>query len=427
MIELARASVRRRATTFAATFLSLLLGTTLIGSFATLVETSFGEMSVAGTETLRIVGMIIGSWGTLIVLFSVASTLTVSVGQRAEEIGLLRVVGATPRQVRRLIHLETAAVAVVAACLGAALAWPAGQGLFHLLRGGGMIDDTVPFGGTALAPAVTVLAVVLTALLAATITGRRATSGSPLLAVHDARSAAHRMRWWRIAIGLLLVGYGLVMAMITITVTGRSDDPYAAMATSGSSSILVGIGLATLSPAVLRLGTGLLRPIVSRGAAGWLAVHNSARRPHLLSGVLAPVIVLTATAAGTLMLVGIDHRTVGQSLPQSTKINLINNLITVMICLFAAVMVFNAYAAVGAGRRPELDRLRLLGATPTQLRAVVLREAVLTAAVGTTAGLPASFSTTIPFSVARHEGFVSLWPVMRGSCRTANCGCPHWS
>jgi putative ABC transport system permease protein len=295
MIELARASVRRRATTFAATFLSLLLGTTLIGSFATLVETSFGEMSVADTETLRIVGMIIGSWGTLIVLFSVASTLTVSVGQRAEEIGLLRVVGATPRQVRRLIHLETAVVAVVAACLGAALAWPAGQGLFHLLRGGGMIDDTVPFGGTALAPAVTVLAVVLTALLAATITGRRATSGSPLLAVHDARSAAHRMRWWRIAIGLLLVGYGLIMAMITITVTGRSDDPYAAMATSGSSSILVGIGLATLSPAALRLGTGLLRPIVSRGAAGWLAVHSGVRAPsrgpdHLCGSVGRPAL-----------------------------------------------------------------------------------------------------------------------------------------
>lgn len=412
MIELARASIRRRTVTFAATFLSLLLGTTLIGSFATLAETSFGEMSSADTDTLRIIGMIVGGWGALIVLFSVASTLTVSVGQRAEEIGLLRVVGATPGQVRRLIHLETAAVAVVAAGFGAALAGPGGRGLFHLLRRGGMVDDAVPFGGTALALAATVLVVVLTALLAAAITARRATSGSPLLAVHDERSAARRMRWWRIAIGLALVGYGLIMAVITITVTGRSDNPYAAMATSGSSSILVGIGLATLSPAVLHHGTRLLRPIVPRGAAGWLAVHHNTRRPHLLGGVLAPVIVLTSAAVGTLMLVGIDHRTVGQSLPQAAKINLINNLIAAMICLFAAVMVLNAYAAVGAGRRPELDRLRLLGATPILLQAVVAQEAMLTAVVGTTTGLLASLSTTIPFSVARHEGLVpdgQLW------------------
>jgi putative ABC transport system permease protein len=412
MIGLARASLRRRITTFAATFLSLLLGATLIGSFATLFETSFGEIPATDAETLRIVGMVIGGWGTLIVLFSVASTLAVSVGQRAEEIGLLRVVGASPRQVRRLIRLEVATVAVVAAGLGAALAWPAGRVLFELLRGGGMVDDAVSFGGTVLAPALTALTIVLTALIAAAITARRATSGSPVLAVHEARSGAGRMRWWRIAIGLALVGYGLVMALITITVTGHSDDPYAAMATSGSSSTLVGIGLATLSPVVLRLGAGLLGRFVSGTAPGWLALQSCTRRPGLVSGVLAPVIVLTSAAAGILMLVGIDHRTVGQSLPETTEINLLNNLVTGMICLFAAVMVVNAYAAVGAGRRPELERLRLLGATPAQLRATVRGEALLTAAVGTAVGLAASLVTTIPFSVARHEGLVpdgQLW------------------
>ncbi len=43
MIGLALRSLRFRATAFTATFLSILLGTALIGSFATLVETSTGS------------------------------------------------------------------------------------------------------------------------------------------------------------------------------------------------------------------------------------------------------------------------------------------------------------------------------------------------------------------------------------------------
>ena len=414
MAGLAWASLRHRATAFTATFVSVLLGAALIGAFATLAQTGRGAgISSDDAETLTIMGVVVGSWGSAIVLFSVASTLGITVRQRAEEIGLLRVVGATPRQARRLVLAEAAAVTGAGAVLGALAAWPAGFVLLAMLRNGGMVTDSVAYGGGAASLAVTVALVVVTALVAAAVTARRTTGGPATLAIAEAGTGAGRMRWWRVVIGLVLVGYGVAMAVITITVTAHQADPYAAMSTSGSSCILVGVGLATLASVLLRWLSRLFAPVVGRsGVVGWLAAYNTSRRSQLLGNVLAPVIVLTAGAVGVLMLVGIDHRTVGAGYPEGRTINLLNNLITGMIAVFAAVIVVNAFAAVVAGRRVELQRLRLLGATPAQVERSVVAEAGIVAAIGVVLGLVASLATVVPFAVARHEGVVpdgELW------------------
>jgi putative ABC transport system permease protein len=411
---LAWASLRHRATAFTATFLSVLLGAALIGAFATLLETGRGDVSSVDAETLTIMGAVVGGWGSVTVLFSVASTLAITVRQRSEEIGLLRVVGATPRQARRLVLVEAATVSVVAAVLGALVAWPAGFVLLAFLRNGGLVDESVSYGGGAASLGGTVVAIVLTSLLAAAVTARRTTGGPATLAISEGRAGTGRMPWWRVATGLALVAYGIAMAVVTITVTAHADDPYASMSTSGSSSVLVGVGLAVLAPTLLRWASHLLAPAVGRtGVVGWLAAYNTSRRSQLLGSVLAPVIVLVAGAVGVLMLVGIDHRTVGAAnAADGRTINLLNNLVTGMLSVFAAIMVVNAFAAVVAGRRAELSRLRLLGATPAQVEGSVLAEAGIVAGIGVLLGLVASLATIVPFAVARHEGVVpdgELW------------------
>lgn len=417
MTSLAWASLRHRATAFTATFLSVLLGAALIGAFATLAQTSTGGaargVSADDAETLKIMGIVVGSWGSVIVLFSVASTLAITVRQRAEEIGLLRVVGATPRQSRRLVLAEAGAVSGAAAVLGSLIAWPAGYVLLALLRNGGMVSDSVEYGGGAAALGATAVLMTVTSLLAAAVTARRTTGGPVTLAIADAVSGHARMRWWRVLLGLLLIGYGVAMAVVTITVTAHDSDPYAAMSTSGASCIMVGVGLATLAPLLLRWLSALVAPAVGRtGAAGWLAAYNTSRRSHLLAGVLAPVIVLAAGGVGVLMLVGIDHRTISGDYPEGDTINLLNNLVTGMIAVFAAIMVVNAFASVVAGRRQELARLHVLGATSQQVERAVVAEAGIVAGIGVALGLVASLATVVPFAVARHEGVVpdgQLW------------------
>jgi putative ABC transport system permease protein len=141
---------------------------------------------------------------------------------------------------------EATVVAGVAALLGALLAWPAGFVLLALLRNGGLVDDSVSYGGGAASLGATVVAIVLTSTLAAALTARRTTNGPATLAIAEGRAGTVRMPWWRVAIGLLLVAYGVGMALVTITVTAHQADPYAAMSTSGSSSVLVGVVLAWL-------------------------------------------------------------------------------------------------------------------------------------------------------------------------------------
>jgi putative ABC transport system permease protein len=417
MTALALRSLRHRSTAFVATFLAVFLGAALMGSFATLIETATGPVSDADAESLIIMGAVVGGWGAIIVLFSVASTMGITVRQRELEIGLVRTIGGTPRQARRLIRAEALVVAVVAAVAGAAVAALGGRALLSALRSSGMVGDDVAFGGGVTSLGLTALGVVATSMLAAAIAGRRATRGPATLVLAEAGNGTHKMRWWRIAIAVLLVGGGINMGIITIAVTANDPDPYAAMSTAGSCSIYVGVGLAILSPLLLRWGSRLVGPLLGKGATGHLAAYNTSRRAHLLGGVLAPVIVLTSSAIGTLMLVGIDGRTIGGGASQDTEtINLLNNVVVGMLSLFAAIMVVNSFAAVVSQRKLELERLRLLGATPTQVQGSVVAEAAIVAAVGVVIGAIASLSTIVPFAVARDEGIVpdgQLWlPVL---------------
>lgn len=361
---------------------------------------------------MRILGAVVGGWGALIVLFSVISAVGVAVRQRQVEIGLLRTIGATPCQARRLLRGETLLVAVAGAVPGVLGASGGGAALLAGLRFGGMIGRDVGYRVGLASVGATAAGMVLVSVLATSVAGRRATSGPASMALTSGRAGRARMPWWRVAAGIVLVGYGVGMGVVTVKVTAHSHDQYAAMSTSGSSAILVGVGFAVLAPLLLRAGAGALRPIVARrGAEGFLAAHNTTRRSGLLAAVLGPVIVLTATAVGVLMLVGIDARTTRSGSGDDT-ITLLNNVITGMIAMFAAIMVLNAFAAVLSMRREELARLRLAGATVTQVRGSMLSEAWIVAGIGVVLGLIASCAMIVSFAMARGEGPVpngQLW------------------
>ena len=408
---LALRSLRHRPKAAVATFLAVLLGTLLIGSFATLAESS-GAASGTDADTLVILGAVVGGWGAVIVLFSVASTVGITTTQRATEIGLLRTIGATPRQARRLIARETGAIAVAAAVAGALLASVAGRALLAMIRSGGLVSERTTYDAGPASVGGAALLVLLVSAVAAAVAARRATRGPAGVVARESAGEQGRMRWWRVLVALLLIGYGVAMAVITITVTAHDADPYAAMSTSGSSSILVGVGLAVLAPVLLRWGAGPVRLLAGTSATAHLASYNTARRAHLLAGVLAPVIVLTSAAVGTLMLVDIDRRTLPGGNADSDTINLLNNVVVGMVSLFAAIMVVNAFMATIAHRREELHRLRMLGATPRQVRGSVVAEAGVVAGVGVVLGTVAALTTVVPFAVARHEGVVpdgGLW------------------
>ncbi|MDN5757237.1 MAG: FtsX-like permease family protein [Tomitella sp.] len=416
MITLVWPSVRHRLPSFITTFVAVFCSALVVGSFATLVETATGPVSGADRQTLVIMGAVIGGWGALIALFSLVSTLSVAVRRRYVEIGLLRTIGATPRQTRRLVRAETVLVAVVAALAGAGLAWPAGRALLDMLKGGGLVDDSVEFAGGFAAGGATVGLVVFTSVVAASIAGRRASRGPARLALAEEAGTPESSRW-RIMAGLFLLACAGGSAAVTVFGTADDADPYAAMQTSGSASIVAGVGLAALAPWLLRAGTNLARPLLDHsGVAGHLAAINTDRRTHLLGGVLGPIIVFIAATTGTLMLVGIDSRTLvlppNMTAADADMLTLLNTVVVGMIALFAALMILNSLLAVMGDRKTEFTRIRLVGGTSGQVQNVVLVETVLVSVVGVALGLVASLATIVPFALARKEGPVpdgQLW------------------
>ncbi|WP_426241839.1 FtsX-like permease family protein [Nocardioides sp. LHG3406-4] len=417
MTMLARRSLSHRKPAFLATFVVVFLSALMVGSFAHLAEIAQGDGLVAADrDTLTIMGLVIGGWGAVLAVFAVSSTLSVAVRGRDTEIALLRSIGATPRQMRRLLRREVLVVAALAAGAGVALSWPVGALLLDQVRAAGMVADSVTFEPGLIAMAATFLAVVGVSLLAAGTASRRVTSGTARSALATADSAPQRSRWRTLG-GSVLVLYGVSAGFVTFFVTGNMDDPFAAMSTAGSAGLIVSVGLAAFAAPILRGLTRVLTPVLGRaGVSGDLAALATRHRSHLLGPVFGGAAVFTATGTSVLMLVGIDARSFvlpeGMLQAEADSIFFLNNVVVGMIAVFCAVVLVNGLLAVIADRRAEFGRVRLVGGTPGQVRQAVLIETLLVSALGVATGLVASLATVLPFSLVRDEGVVpngQLW------------------
>ena len=103
----------------------------------------------------------------IVSLFGIVNTLVLTVFERTREIGMLRAVGMTRRQTRRMIRHE----AVITALIGAALGIPVGLGLAVLFdRALCDVPFVVPWGTIV----VFVIAAIIVGLLAAIFPARRA-------------------------------------------------------------------------------------------------------------------------------------------------------------------------------------------------------------------------------------------------------------
>jgi putative ABC transport system permease protein len=191
--RLASATTARDAGSSTRTSVGLLIGVTLVVTFtvglatlrAILMRAADAEPDYyAGTDRMfaltSLVGGALVGFSILIAAVGIVNDLSMSVRRRARELGLLRALGLSVGQVRAMITVQAAQLAVASIAIGLLLGTVYGfagaQSLLGSIRAGGMMLPSVP---PVLVICLAVLGTGLT-LVAALVPARRATRSSPM-------------------------------------------------------------------------------------------------------------------------------------------------------------------------------------------------------------------------------------------------------
>ncbi|WP_198539064.1 ABC transporter permease [Streptomyces graminilatus] len=247
-------------------------------------------------------GSFAGTFGAIslfVALFVVAATLALSVQQRMGEIGTLRAIAATPRQIRRMIASETLLVSLAACAVGC----PAGIALAALLRAvladRGLIPEYFPLhvGPTTL---LTVVALVVTAAqLAVAVSARRASRVHPTQVLREASTPPPRTGLIRSLAGIVV----LVIAAVALAPVARGRGSQDTGAADSLVMVLM-LGVALLGPLAARVGSTVLGAPIARlfPVAGFLASAGTRAQYRRLAAAVTPL-VLAISFSGTLLAV----------------------------------------------------------------------------------------------------------------------------
>ena len=414
MNRLAVRSVRGRITSFTACGLAVFLGATLMLAFLAMLTTGLAH-GTSGDDrgTLVTMASVVGGWAVVIVIFAVASTMQLAVRQRSEEFALLRTIGTTPRQIRRMVSSESLLVTGIAAVAALIPGWLLGRAVLALLRNGHLVSADVRYQAGVAPFAITIVAMLAAAAVAARFAARPALTGSAAGALTASRIGSPELSRRRFWLGIGLTALGANYSVMAMTMGNDGGDKFAAMSMAGPASVFWSIGLAVFAPELLRRAAVVGSRFVGRRASGQLATIAMRQRAAELAGALRPVIILVGISTGTLYMVGIDAAA-GQLEAHDVATNsteLLNLVVVGMVSLFAAIMVGNTLVATITARRREFGLQRLAGSTRGQVTSMAGIEAALVAATGIVVGGIAALGAVVPYTVVKTPGYLpTVWP-----------------
>ncbi|GGN04622.1 FtsX-like permease family protein [Streptomyces fuscichromogenes] len=240
----------------------------------------------------------------LITGFVTTGALGVAIAGQRRDLALMRAVGATPRQIRRLAAAQSTAVAAVALVPGIALGYLLADRFRTLLVHRDVLPDRLPLTLSPFPALATVLLLVAVVRTAARCAAWRTSKMPATEAVAESRSEPRAPSRPRTAAGLLLIA-----ASCALSVTPLLQRTAIGASATSIAGIVAAIGLALAGPALVRAAgeavVRRLRPGVS--APTWLALSNVRAYAQRVTGVVSPlamavVFVLTYALAQTTVL-----------------------------------------------------------------------------------------------------------------------------
>ncbi|GGM11729.1 FtsX-like permease family protein [Dactylosporangium sucinum] len=243
-----------------------------------------GMQALTGTAAL----------GGFVTVFVVASTFAFTVAQRRRELGLLRAIGATPGQVRRMVLGEALAVGAAGSVAGLLVGAVLAPGVGRILVWARLEPTTFEVRFTVWPVLVSLAVGPVVAVLGAWSAARRAARVGPLEALREAAVEQRPMGWARWVLGAVLLAVGVALAIGT----AASDDAQDGATFALYSAMALVTGVTALAPAAVPPIVRLCRlPVRTKGGAVGLLVRESAlTAARRTASTAAPVLLTVAFA-----------------------------------------------------------------------------------------------------------------------------------
>jgi putative ABC transport system permease protein len=225
--------------------------------------------------------------------FIIQNTFRIIISQRTRELALMRAIGATRRQVIRLVLIEALMTAIVASLVGVLV----GLGMAMAIRGlFNVIGFGLPPGSLVLLPRTVIIAltvgIVLT-LVSSVLPARRASRVPPVAAMREELAHTSRRDLRRRAIA----GAAVTIVGAVLLLVGLFGG--AGVGVVGAGAAVMFIGVSILAPLAARPIADLLGAPLQRfyGVSGQLAKENTKRQPRRTASTASALMIGVALVA----------------------------------------------------------------------------------------------------------------------------------
>lgn len=223
-----------------------------------------------------------------VTIFVLASTFGFAVQQRRREIGLLRAIGYTPKQVRRSILIEALAISAVGSVIGLLLARSVARLVVEIMISWDKLPGSFEVRPSEVASLIVIPSGAAIALLAAWIASRKTATIAPLETLQEAAVPKPRLGFWRLVWGVLVLAAGGLCVLLSGSVPATVGVMF-----SLGVIVLLSIACVLLGPLVVRIGARLVMripgfPMTEPDA---LAAHNTLHQSFRMASVVTPIVL----------------------------------------------------------------------------------------------------------------------------------------
>ncbi|MEP6299188.1 MAG: FtsX-like permease family protein [Ilumatobacter sp.] len=248
--------------------------------------------------------------------FIINNVFQITIGQRLRELALLRAIGASGKQVRRMITIEAFGIGVVGTIIGIV----AGIGVAQLIVAAfNAIGAGFPSPGIVMKPRTIVICAVVgigVTMLSVIVPSRRAAKIPPVAAMRpEIGFAAIRSR--RLVVGTVMTVVGVVGLLVGLFVS--PGGTFGLIVLAGGGALLLFLGVASVSATVATPVTRVIGWPIAKlfKTPGRLARDNVARAPRRTSSSAAALMIGVALVSAAAVFASSLRETLSATLESS--------------------------------------------------------------------------------------------------------------